>query len=437
MKKLILTISCLIVLSSTFAQEKGKKGFSFGALPAISYDSDLGFQYGALVNLYHYGDGSNFPKYDHSLYLELSTYTKGTTIARIRYDSDKLISKVRTTLDIAYVPDQMSDFYGFNGYQSNYNTDELIYPSNPYYDGLGLSNEKYNLFYKNEKNTFRIKADFQGYFGESKFGWVAGYAFYNFKTDNVNNTKLEIEKVGPTLFELYKTWGIISPEEAAGGNVNYFKVGLKYDTRDQLACPTKGIFTEAVIQTAPKFVNQKFPHSKMAVIHRQYFNLAKDLQFAYRLDYQMTVGDDKVPYFVQPELITSYLIAASNQGLGGKSSLRGVLRNRVVGDAVGFGNFEFRYKFLRFDWLNQSFYLGTNVFFDSGLIINPIDIDRVITAANSNYFNPYSAGKFHSSAGIGLKVGWNENFIISADFGKAFNKQDGNTGMYIGLNYLF
>ena len=192
-----------------------------------------------------------------------------------------------------------------------------------------------------------------------------------------------------------------------------------------------------MIQSAQKFLNQANPHNKFAIIHRQYFSLAKDLIFAYRLDYQTTLGSDKVPYYAQPELITSYLIAATNQGLGGKSSVRGVLRNRVIGDAVGFGNFEFRYKFLRFEWLKQNFYVGTNVFFDSGMILKPIEINPAIIAANPNYFNPYESGKFHSAAGIGLKIGWNENFVISADFGKAFNKQDGNTGMYIGLNYLF
>ena len=425
MKKYILIISLLVIASLVFSQQKVKTGFGFGALPAISYDSDLGFQYGALVNLFHYGDGTRFPKYDHSLYLELSTYTKGSTIARVRYDSEMLIPKVRTTFDVAYVPDQMSDFFGFNGYQSIYDK---------------ANADTYRNFYKNEKNSFRIKADFQGYFGESKFGWVAGYAFYNFKIDTVNITKLGLNAVpGGDLFQKYQDWKLIDSKEAAGGNINYFKVGLKYDTRDQLACPTKGIFTEAVIQTAPKFLNQDFPHTKMAVIHRQYFTLAKELQFAYCLDYQMTLGNDKVPFYAQPEMITSYLIAASNQGLGGKSSIRGVLRNRVIGDAVGFGNFEFRYKFLRFEMFKQSFYLGTNVFFDSGLIINPIDMDLSLVSASDNakYFGEYEAGKFHSSAGIGLKIGWNENFIISADFGKALNKQDGNTGMYIGLNYLF
>lgn len=425
MKKLVLTIGFIMAVSAVFSQQKVKKGLGFGALPAISYDSDLGFQYGALVNLFDYGDGTNYPKYKHSLYLELSTYTKGTTIARVRYDSEHLIPKIRTTLDVAYVPDQMADFYGFNGYQSIYD------------DNL---NESYRNFYKNEKNTFRIKADFQGYFGESKFGWVAGYAFYNFKMDSVNIDKLDLPAVpGGDLFQKYKSWGLISQEEADGGSINYLKAGFKYDSRDQLACPEKGIFTEAVIQSAPKFINEAFPHTKLAIIHRQYFSLAKDLQFAYRLDYQTTIGSNKVPYFAQPELITSFLIAASNQGLGGKSSVRGILRNRVVGDAVGFGNFEFRYKFLRFEWLKQNFYLGTNVFFDSGLVLQPIEMDLSAVSATdrATYFSNYESGKFHSAAGIGLKIGWNENFIISADYGKAFNKQDGNSGMYIGLNYLF
>ena len=425
MKKLVLAISFVMTVSAVFSQQKVKKGLGFGALPAISYDSDLGFQYGALVNLFDYGDGTNFPKYNHSLYLELSTYTKGTTIARVRYDSEHLIPNIRTTLDVAYVPDQMADFYGFNGYQSIY--DENL-------------NESYRNFYKNEKNTFRIKADFQGYFGESKFGWVAGYAFYNFKMDSVDIDKLELSAVpGGDLFQKYKSWGLISDAEADGGSINYLKAGFKYDSRDQLACPEKGIFTEAVIQSAPKFINEAFPHTKLAIIHRQYFSLAKDLQFAYRLDYQTTLGSNKVPYFAQPELITSFLIAASNQGLGGKSSVRGILRNRVVGDAVGFGNFEFRYKFLRFEWLKQNFYLGTNVFFDSGLVLKPIEMDLSAVSATdrATYFSNYESGKFHSAAGIGLKIGWNENFVISADYGKAFNKQDGNSGMYIGLNYLF
>lgn len=425
MKRTTLAFYLSLVVLTVFSQQKVKKGFGFGALPAVSYDSDLGFQYGALVNLYLYGDGSKFPKYDHSLYMELSTYTKGRVIARMRYDSEFLIPKVRTTFDVTYVTDPISDFYGFNGYQSIY--DPVLEKTNKY-------------LYKNSQYMFRAKADFQGNFNHSKFGWVAGYSYYHFNNDTVNNKQLGLPYTGESLFQkYYKDWSLINSNEVHGGSINYLKIGLKYDSRDQLACPMKGIFTEAVIQSAPKFLNHDFPHTKLAVIHRQYFTLAKDLAFAYRLDYQMSLGNDPVPYYAQPLLITSYLVAVTNQGLGGKSSVRGILRNRVIGDDVAFGNFEFRYKFLRFDLFKQNFYLGTNVFFDSGVILKPIDMNlsAVSTIDKAKYFSNFEAGKFHSAAGIGLKVGWNENFVISAEFGKAFDKQDGNTGFYIGLNYLF
>ena len=66
-----------------------------------------------------------------------------------------------------------------------------------------------------------------------------------------------------------------------------------------------------------------------------------------------------------------------------------------------------------------------------------MDLSAVSVADKASYFSGIDTGKFHSAAGIGLKIGWNENFVISAEFGKAFEKQDGNTGFYVGLNYLF
>lgn len=423
MKSKVLVMCLLVASLSLFSQEKIKTGFGFGALPAISFDSDLGFQYGAIVNLFHYGDGTNYPKYDHSLYMEWSRYTKGTGINRIMYDSEKLIPGLRTTMDVTYFTDQMLSFYGFNGYQS-------IYDKN-----LPRS------FYSHERNMFRAKADLQGNFGDTDFGWVGGYTFYNFDIDSVNIAKLDLDpNVGGSLYQRYVNRGLISAEEATGGSINYVKIGLKYDSRDQRAFASKGIWTEAVVQTAPGFIND-MPHTKFALIHRQYFTLAKDMVFAYRLNYQATIGNGKVPFYAQPLLITSFLTAAENQGLGGKRSLRGVMRNRVVGDAVAFGNFEFRYKFIKFEVLKQNFYLGTNIFFDSGMILKPIDIEgfasMTSTMKDELQLTDYEKGKLHSAAGIGLKIGWNENFIISVDYGKAFDEQDGDSGMYINLNYMF
>ena len=426
MKAKVLMLSLLFCSLSIFSQEKIKTGFGFGAIPAVSFDSDLGFQYGAIVNLFHYGDGSRYPKYDHSLYMEWSRYTKGTGINRIMYDSEKLIPGIRTTVDVTYFTDQMINFYGFNGYQS-------IYDEN-----------KSRLFNSMERNMFRAKADFQGNFGVSNFGWVGGYSFYNFTVDTVNIDKLGLEaEAGGSLYQRYVSRGIIDADEANGGYINYLKIGLKYDSRDQQAFASKGIWTEAVVQSALGLgAFNPNPHTKFALIHRQYFPIIKnDMVFAYRLTYQATLGKNKVPFYAQPLLITSFLTAAENQGLGGKRSLRGVLRNRVVGDDIAFGNFEFRYKFLKFTAFNQNFYLGTNVFFDSGIILKPIAIEgydtMTQTAKDELMLQDYEKGKFHNGAGIGLKIGWNENFIISVDHGRSLNKEDGVAGTYINLNYMF
>ena len=68
-------------------------------------------------------------------------------------------------------------------------------------------------------------------------------------------------------------------------------------------------------------------------IHRQYFTLIeKDLSFVYRIGYQSKLSGD-VPFFYQSQVITSMLTGATNEGLGGASTIRGVLKNRVIGDA--------------------------------------------------------------------------------------------------------
>ena len=43
----------------------------------------------------------------------------------------------------------------------------------------------------------------------------------------------------------------------------------------------------------------------------------------------------------------------------------------------------------------------------------------------------------HLSYGAGLHFALNENFIVTVDYGLAADERDGNSGMYIGLNFLF
>jgi len=196
---------------------------------------------------------------------------------------------------------------------------------------------------------------------------------------------------------------------------------------------------------APKFMGNNMAFSKLFITHRQYFTLIeKDLALVYRLGYQTTTSGN-VPFFYQSQVITSMLTGATSEGLGGASTLRGVMRNRVMGDAFFLGNIELRWKPLYFKFLKQDCYLGISGFYDFGRttknISLPVDLATRFSTAfptetYASYFNP-GKDKLHQSAGISIMPVMNQNFVIAVDIGKAFNKQDGNIGFSIGLNYLF
>lgn len=437
----------LLVLSVSAQEKKVKTGWKFGgALPAVTYDSNLGFQYGALVEFFNYGDGSKYPDFNDHIYIEASRFTKGSGIYRIMYESNTLIPGVHMTSDLSYLPDKASHFYGFNGYESVFNKD---------WSDKDLASPPYRtaMFYRFERNQFRFKNDFQGKITGEHIKWSAGFAFQDFKTGSVDidkinkgkDVKLPSVTDMPGLFERYQALDIISAKEAAGGWVNTLKAGLMYDSRDNRPNPMKGLWSEIGIEMAPGFMGNDWSFSKLFITHRQYFTLIpKDLSLVYRLGYQATLSGT-TPFFYQSQVITSMLTGATSEGLGGSSTLRGVLRNRVIGDAFFMGNVELRWKPVYFTFMKQDCYVGLDLFYDFGRVTKNIKLpDNLQTTFTtiyntenfSDYFKP-GTEKFHQDAGVSLMLAMNQNFVIAVDIGKAFNEQDGNIGFSIGLNYLF
>lgn len=425
----------LMIPMVSFSQgEVEKKGWNFGALPSISFDSDLGFQYGALVDFYNYGEGGRYPVYDHKLYLEISRYTRGSGINRFYFDSDRLIRGLQTSVDLSYLSDQAYDFYGFNGYEA------VVHPG-----WIDDANAQYisRMFYKYDRKLFRFKVDLQGpYFGEN-LKWLAGVNFLHFNIGSVDIDRLNKGKSGDDLlpevdglYEKYQQWGILTQEEADGGFIPEFKAGLVYDSRDNRPNPMRGIWTEAAIIGVPEFLGAESSFAKFSITHRQYFTIVPDdLSLAYRLAWQSTIAG-YVPFYYQTQIITSEMRGASSEGLGGARTLRGIRRNRIVGDGVFYGNIEARWKFARFQLFNNNFYLGLNGFTDFGRVIERKDINSLLSLLPEEYFNSGNES-MHFSYGAGLRIAMNQNFIIAVDYGLAGDERDGDSGLYIGLNYLF
>ncbi len=423
--------------------DKVKKGWNFGALPVIAYDSDIGFKYGALVNVFNYGDGSNYPKYNHSLYFEWSRTTKGSGINQFTYDSEHLIPGIRVSAEASLLTEQSLDFYGFNGYESYYNAD-FEDDKHPEYIS--------RMFYNQDRKLTRLKADFQGKITGPKFRWFAGIEYNHAKMATVDIEKLnkgkDAEDMLPDtalLFDKYVQWGLISQDQAYGGNVTLTKVGMVYDTRDIEANPMKGIWTEVQLLMAPSFLgNGDLSYGRLAITHRQYFTLFPDvLSFACRLSYQAKLWGT-MPYYMLP-FVYNTAPALTRDGLGGAKTIRGVLRNRVVGDDFVYGNMEMRWKFLRTHVGKQNIYLAFSGFLDGGMVTAKYEFNKsgLPAPGDADYdfsqklVNSGEKEKLHLGAGGGFHIVMNQNFIVAIDYGRALDKDDGISGLYIGLNFLY
>ncbi len=419
---LIIGVFVLSHSVSLIAEEsEPKTGWSVGGVPAISYESDRGFEYGLILGLHNFGDGERYPNYYHKIHLGWSRYTGGSSINEVFFDApDFLFNKLRFTAYLGYLTELLQPFYGFNGYAARYEPAyETSDPADADYE-RGLY--KSRAYYAHDRRMWKITTDVQGDLSGEKLRWIAGVGTFKIDVGPPDVEKLyhrlHMDEQPPdsSLYEDMVRSGQIPADEAKGGLSNYFKSGVVYDTRDSEANPMSGLWTEAFLTTFTSLLGSDYQFTLATVQHRQYFPLIEnDLSFSYRLGYQGNLTGE-TPFFMLPFLFGSFRI---REGLGGKWTLRGVLRNRVVGQSMGFANFEFRWKVYRTVLFNQNLYFAVTTFFDTG---------RVLSASEDN---------FHNSFGAGVYGALNENFIVGLDYGRAVDPRDGQQGIYIHLDFIY
>ena len=379
--------------------EKGeiiKTGTNFGPLPVVAFDADRGFQFGALLNLYNFGNGDTYPNPKSTWYFEASAYTKESAINSykfiVNYDNKTLIPGVRMSICSGYYKDAALDFYGFNGYESIYNM-KMLEPTFRFDDNkageklLKKFEDKGKLpkgFYRFGRDLVKAKVDFTGEILKN-FYWEVGYNFSWTKTQSfkpegysVLNNPAEPSMYlegGTTLFDLYKDWGIITPEQANGGVISSVRAGLMYDSRNIENNPTKGIWAEAHVIAAPKWLGTTDPHYKYCITMRQYVPIVPEkLTFAYRAAYQGTFGSN-APWYAMP-FYTNMGPKADNDGFGGYRTVRGLMLNRVQGQDVGFYNAELRWRFIDFKLWKQNIAFAVSGFTDGAHVFKGYDMEN-------------------------------------------------------------
>ena len=450
MKKSLFLIALAILPSAvSTAQDKSeivKTGLNFGPLPAVAYDADKGLQLGAILQIFDYGDGTNYPNYNSKLYIEASFFTKGSKLFQIRYDNKELIPNVRWSSSVRVNLDRAYDFYGFNGYRSYYDYDRVA---------MGKSGESYlfNPFYRYSRNEFLVKSDFLGRINDH-LQWEAGVFANYFKLgsidyDNINKGKDESQMFPegtPTLFDFYKQAGLIGEKEADGGLAAGLRAGIVYDTRDKEGAPSHGIWAEAHITAALPGISET-PYYRYSATWRQYLPIIKQdvLTFAYRLNYEGNFGS-KAPFYA-----LSYMTVMGEkndlEGMGGFFTTRGIMRTRVIGLDMATYNAELRWRFCKFNIGKQNIALGLNLFSDGTMATRQLDMsglssiaEKFVPILNTEKDTP------HITFGAGFRFIMNENFIVAADYGTPLThflknsplyNQDGTGAFYINLGYLF
>ncbi len=448
--KLMLCVSLVFNFQlSTFnspcvqAQEKHvRQGWTFGLLPSVAYDADLGLQYGALTNIYYFGDGSTYPEYLHSFYAEAAYTTKHFGIFRFAYDSKHLIPNHRLSVDLTYLPDQMCDFYGFNGYNSYYH---------PEYTDQDDPNYISRAYYKYRRDLIRFSADLQGEIKKPWY-WNAGIGVLHFGVGPVNVERLNKftsneEDYLPntaTLFDYYVLAGYITRAQARGGTHPYLHAGVTYDTRDRQQNPTRGIHADAFFTAYTGLGNMDaYSNLKFNASWRHYVTLVPDrLTLAYRVGTQLTLVG-KSPFYLNTYLNQLYMQRVVYEGLGGANSVRGIMRNRILAPGVAFANIELRTRLLSFKVGKNMFYIGLNPFIDAGMVAQPYEAEMSLLASIPAGTSPYEdeRGLYvpHYGGGCGLKVAMNDNFVLSVDWATAFDRQDNGkfSNLYIKMGYMF
>ena len=448
MKKIILLVMALLVVGYGYSQdgqkkakkektynEKGeiiKKGWNFGPLPVVGFDADLGFQYGVCCDIFNYGDGTRYPKYNYKFNVEASRYTKGSGVFRFYSDMPYVVKDTKLFFDVTYFYAKKYEFFGFNGFEAGRIDPNIL-----------VDGEKSGYNFIN-RNQFRFVGSMQRpFFGVKNLNWTFGLAYYNTAVNRIDLPGYENQT---TLYERYVNDGVIHQDEVNGGNTAQIRLGLVYDSRDLTSDPTKGIYAEATLVGSPDFIDQRgYSNLSATLLWRHYIPLyGEKLTLAYRLGTQNVLAGE-MPWYMINNLNTMFFQKMYTEGLGGSVTMRGVNRNGVIGEGFTFANVEMRWRVVGFQFINQNWMVALNPFFDAGLVTQKFREDEIAAVAVGDFVAPADAGLLsgerdgiHMSAGCGLKLIMNRNLIVSADLGRALDSRDGQKlKTFIGFNYVF
>lgn len=384
----------------------------WGALPAINYDSDLGFGFGAIGNLAKLDPAYN--PYAWRLQLQLYATAKQNDAGDfeipfqahyLRFDLPGFVwPELRVDGEAAFRRFSNAAWYGLGS--AAVRSDDA--PARTY---------RYVRTFPSVLANGRITLrDEPVEIGKRRLELLAGTRI------TFNRTRAEVgsqlladfanEALAPYLFGLDDHLLV------------QLHTGLLWDTRDHEFAPTRGTFTELSVRAA-KAAGDRAGHAAAYLGSRWFASLYGEwLVAGVRADLDVIVGD---PPFYE---LSGLGALERRDAPGGGNSLRGVLLQRFHGKIKALLNLELRGQFASYRIGDVRHRIGAIAFADVGRVW--ADGSDVVVDGRSLDV-PFSA--FELGTGAGLRYQWGETFVIRADYG--YSPTEGTSGLYIDVGQFF
>ena len=425
MKRLLAVAALSLAGLTAVAQEEPKTGWVFTPFPDVSYNSDIGLNLGGFCDFFYYGDGTDYPNFQHHIAVCGAWATKGSWYLHGMFDSKTLVPGARVTGSLTYRDASMNNFYGFNGLHA------------PYFPELDLNKETRTAFYTDHRQVLRAAATIQKPL-EGRLNWMAGAVFRHIRISDFDLKNYDNRE---SLYRDYRAVGLIREDEANGGTSLEGRIGLTYDSRDIEWVPNQGIYGELYVNANADLSHKKYHYAQLVGHFRHFVPIVFGrLTFAYHLGLQHQFAGE-MPWYNLNEISNLIYQYEEYEGLGSRYTIRGYRYNRIMAAGYAWGNFELRAKVLQFNLFKQHFDLVVNPFYDAGAITRYYRLDehRRTGGITDGWRQSYAEAteRIHSSAGVGAKIHMNTNFIISVEVAKGFNPQLSDLTVAMSTTYMF
>lgn len=346
-------------------------------LPALSYNSDLGFVFGGLLQKYHYKKDKN-PFHSFTQVAAIIS-TRGLASGLIEHDKPYAFNSNNRFINRFYISRFLQDsYYGIGAYQTiddSFNSNSTLYSFQSF--SVGLDSRLRIPLQKSDHTSLNILALLN--------------IDYNTPIDNGPDRLITREM----------------PLGVEGGTTVQLGTGFISENRDNEFRPTKGYYIESSIKVGQTWFGSSYNTMAFEADLRKYlsFFLLKEVTWASRFYTKNTSGD--VPY---------WKLAYA----GDEESLRGYPSNRFLDDNSILFNTELRTWLFSIDAVKGEF--GGTLFFDAGR-----------TYPNGESFNNIFSDIKYSYGLGGTSSFFTPDFVLRADLG--FSEE--GIGIYFTAGYMF